>query len=114
MSKQNAYGKELAICLLQCLWLYVLPLMAKEGSLEKLQIALVTGTVFCAVQMGMWSHCKMKFLYPCLVICAISIYNREIITESATWHLSLSIVGVAIGSWLQAMIEAQEMHGAKE
>lgn len=102
------YIKEIIVSLLQIFMFYVFPLFAGPTDAMGMVFTIVLATLLLSFIIGVLSNNALKYLYPIVTavvfIPSVFIYYNESALIHSIWYLAVSVVGVLIGSGINAIV----------
>ncbi|MBQ6930745.1 MAG: hypothetical protein IJN38_01315 [Clostridia bacterium] len=102
------YIKEIIVSLLQIFMFYVFPLFAGPTDAMGMVVLIILSTLFLSFVIGVLSNNALKYLYPIVTavvfIPSVFIYYNESALIHSIWYLAVSVVGVLIGSGINAIV----------
>ena len=102
------YIKEIIVSLLQLFMFYVFPLFAGPTDAMGMVVTIILATLFLSFIIGVLSNNALKYLYPIVTavvfIPSVFIYYNESALIHSIWYLAVSVVGVLIGSGINAIV----------
>ena len=102
------YIKEIIVSLLQIFMFYVFPLFAGATDAMGMVVTIILATLFLSFIIGVLSNNALKYLYPIVTavvfIPSVFIYYNESALIHSIWYLAVSVVGVLIGSGINAIV----------
>lgn len=102
------YLKEIIIVILQLFMFYIFPVFAGPTDAMGMVVLIIIATFILSLLLGIVSKSGIKYFYPALIavlfVPSVFIYYNVSALIHAVWYLVISLAGLLLGAFINAVI----------